>query len=393
VALLAGAACAEEPPILPAGFGASSGSSGGGGSGGSNGGVGPNAGSAGTGGSGAGATTGGSSSGGDASLDAPGVDASTGEDASGGDSATSDADASKPDTGVPDSVVGDPIPQPAPVGCVTAVGAGAHSFTCDGLQFDVSVPEACVTRSCGLIVDVHGGTMSGPMEDKNTNLAALGRRHGYIVVTPTAFGNLWNYSVDDAKVLSFLRATRDAFHVNQKRIHMTGMSQGGYMSWRFLCQHTDLFGSVAPAAAAGAAAITIEVGCTFTGQDVPKGEIDILYMHGIEDALVNFQNAVTLRDAVIAHYRMGTGQVIASDSTHTRTRYSTAGGRVFEFIEHRYLSDSSVLGVAIRGHCFPGSQDQTITLPGQLMAFGCKPPNSFTWGEEVVRFFMAHPKP
>jgi len=272
------------------------------------------------------------------------------------------------------------------------VTAGAHHFACDGLEFDVSVPDACVTHSCGLIVDVHGGTMSGPMEDKNTDLAALGRRHGFIVVTPTAFGNLWNYAADDAKVLSFLEATRDAFHVNPKRIHMTGMSQGGYMSWRFSCQHTDLFGSVAPAAAAGAAAISVEVGCTFTGQDVPRGELDILYMHGVEDALVNFQNAVTLRDAVIAHYGMSTGLVVAGDSTYKRTRYTTQNGRVFEFIEHRYLSDSSVLGVAIRGHCFPGSPDQTVTLPGQLMAFGCKPPNSFTWGEEVVRFFMAHPK-
>jgi dienelactone hydrolase len=393
-ALLAGAACAEEPPILPPGFGASAGSNGRGGSdgsGGSSAGTGPGAGSGG--GSAAGSATGGSSSGSDASQDAPDVDASTIEDASGGDAAASDAHGSDSETGAADSVVGEPIPQPAPVGCVTAVTAGAHHFTCDGLEFDVSVPDACVTRSCGLIVDVHGGTMSGPMEDKNTNLAALGKRHGYIVVTPTAFANLWNYAVDDAKVLSFLKATRDAFHVNPKRIHMTGMSQGGYMSWRFLCQHTELFGSVAPAAAAGAAAISIEVGCTFTGQDVPKGEVDILYMHGIEDGLVNFQNAVTLRDAVIAHYRMTAGQVVATDSTHKRTRYATASGRVFEFIEHRYLSDSSVLGVAIRGHCFPGSPDQTITLPGQLMAFGCKPPNSFTWGEEVVRFFMAHPKP
>ena len=396
-ALLASVACAEEPPLYPPGFGAASGASTGGASGGVGGssGAAPNGGSGGTGAS----ATGGSNPGGDASQGTPDADASATDDASAGsagtsssDAGTGDGDALPPDSSLPDSVVGGPIPKPTPVGCVTAVTAGAHHFTCDGLEYDVSVPDACVTNSCGLIIDVHGGTMSGPMEDKNTNLAALGRRHGYIVITPTAFANLWNYAVDDPKVLSFLQATRDAFHVNPKRIHMTGMSQGGYMSWRFLCKHTDLFGSVAPAAAAGAAAISVEVGCTFTGQDVPNAEIDILYMHGIEDALVNFQNAITLRDAMIAHYRMSSGQVVASDSTHKRTRYATAGGRVFEFIEHRYLSDSSVLGVAIRGHCFPGSQDQTITLPGQLMAFGCKPPNSFTWGEEVVRFFMAHPK-
>jgi hypothetical protein len=50
-------------------------------------------------------------------------------------------------------------------------------------------------------------------------------------------------------------------------------------------------------------------------------------------------------------------------------------------------------GVAIKGHCFPGSPDQSVTLPDQLMPYGCHPPNSFDWGQEVLKFFVAHPKP
>jgi hypothetical protein len=48
--------------------------------------------------------------------------------------------------------------------------------------------------------------------------------------------------------------------------------------------------------------------------------------------------------------------------------------------------------VPVGGHCYPGSTDFTATLPGQLMGFGCKDQCSFTWAEEAVRFFMAHPK-
>jgi hypothetical protein len=129
---------------------------------------------------------------------------------------------------------------------------------------------------------------------------------------------------------------------------------------------------------------------------VPSRELDILYMHGTQDGLVDFANAVTLRDAVIAHYHLDAGTKVAGDGTFTRTRYAAPGGHVFEFIQHDYVSDSAVgippLGVAIKGHCFPGSQDQTITLPGQLMAFGCKPPTSFDWGEEVTQFFIRHPR-
>jgi hypothetical protein len=98
-------------------------------------------------------------------------------------------------------------------------------------------------------------------------------------------------------------------------------------------------------------------GCTFTGQDVPSRELDILYMHGTQDGLVDFANAVTLRDAVIAHYHLDAGTKVAGDGTFTRTRYTAPEGHVFEFIQHDYVSDSAVgiprLGVAIKGHCFP----------------------------------------
>jgi hypothetical protein len=32
-------------------------------------------------------------------------------------------------------------------------------------------------------------------------------------------------------------------------------------------------------------------------------------------------------------------------------------------------------------------------LTGQLFSFKCEQPASFTWGDEVMKFFVAHPKP
>jgi hypothetical protein len=289
--------------------------------------------------------------------------------------------------------IGSPAPAPVAAGCVTDLTAGHRVVPCMGITHNLTVPAACLKTTCGLIFDVHGGTMSGDMEDKNTQLSILGPQNDYIVVQPNANNGLWNATTDDPLVYAFLQNVAGAFHVDKRHIHMTGLSQGGYMSWRFLCAHTDVFGSVAPAAAAGAANISIETGCTFTGTSIPTGEMDILYMHGTMDGLVNFQNAITLRDAVVAYYKMSAGVMIAGDGTYTRTRYKTASGRVFEFIQHNYLSSSSYLGVAIKGHCFPGSTDLSITLPNQLMSFGCNPPTSFTWGQEVMNFFKAHPKP
>jgi hypothetical protein len=104
---------------------------------------------------------------------------------------------------------------------------------------------------------------------------------------------------------------------------------------------------------------------------------------------------VAKRDAVIAAFALGPGQPVGGDSTYRHTRYTNDKGTIFEFIDHDYVSKSSFpadppLGIAIQGHCYPGSKDLTPTEPGQLMAFGCEPPTSFTWGETVLAFFMAH---
>jgi dienelactone hydrolase len=288
------------------------------------------------------------------------------------------------------------VPPPEAQGCISDVSPGERTISCSGLDFVLSVPDACIAEQCGLIIDVHGGTMSAAMENKNTNMRALGRDHGYVVIQPNANLGLFDPSSDDTVVFEFANLAADVFHLDRKRIHMMGFSQGGYMTWRFICAHTDWLASAAPAAAAGAANISDEVGCNFTGTDEPKGELDILYMHGHKDALVDFANAMVLRDAVIAVYDAKKHEVVASDASFTRTRYTSAHGARFEFIEHDYASDSAVgvppLGVAIEGHCYPGSTDHDITEDGQLMAFGCVQPNAFSWGEEALHFFQAHPQ-
>jgi alpha/beta superfamily hydrolase len=290
------------------------------------------------------------------------------------------------------------VPPPVPSGCISDVSAGSRQVTCDDLVYDLSVPEGCLSVQCGLILDVHGGTMNAKMEDNNTKLAQLGREHGYLVVQPNANNGLFDATTDDAKVFAFAQSAIAVFHLDPKRVHMTGFSQGGYMTWRFICQHTEFLASAAPAAAAGMANISDETDCSFTGTDRPSSELDVLYMHGTQDALVDFQNALVKRDAVTAAFELGAGEMVAGDSTFRRTRYSNARGTIFEFIDHDYVSNSSFpadppLGIAIEGHCYPGSSDQMPTEPGQLMAFGCVPPNSFNWGESVLAFFMAHRKP
>jgi len=46
--------------------------------------------------------------------------------------------------------------------CVVTSTAGYHQDTCDGMVYDVMIPPQCTAPgACGLIVDIHGLTMSG----------------------------------------------------------------------------------------------------------------------------------------------------------------------------------------------------------------------------------------
>ena len=106
--------------------------------------------------------------------------------------------------------------------------------------------------------------MSGIVEDNNTNLRRLGEQYGYIVVQPNAAPappvSSWTPATDDPKVFAFIELAVSTLHADTKRVHMTGFSEGGYMTYRFLCDHADYFASVAPAAGAGARSALLQ-GC------------------------------------------------------------------------------------------------------------------------------------
>ncbi len=139
--------------------------------------------------------------------------------ACGGDAATIDA-------AVPDA------PLPMPAGCITDVSAGDHTFTCGGLVVDARIPPACEAPGCGLILELHGdtGTGTGPLWQG------------------TGPGSTWHAS-NDATLVDMTNQFASVFRVDMNKIHVTGFSRGGFVTWRLLCDHSDLFASAAPGGA------------------------------------------------------------------------------------------------------------------------------------------------
>lgn len=261
---------------------------------------------------------------------------------------------------------------PAPVGCITDVGPTVKVVVtgCGSeITYNVSVPERCITHACGLIVDVHGWTMNGDIQEANTGIAAIGRAEGYVVIQPNAPGATPSWSsAHYPYVAAFVEDAVDAWRIDPRRVHITGFSQGGAMTFWMRCNRPDLFASAAPTAMAGTACAN--------GVNMPT-----LYLQGNNDIFIS-QSAIA---STIASFRNGYGltdeQVVSSNAEVATTIYRSPDPDEppFASIVHNYSS------YGVNGHCIMGSV--TPTDP-----YGCDQPTTAGHGRLIVDFFKGQPR-
>jgi len=262
--------------------------------------------------------------------------------------------------------------------CITAGDPGDHAFTCDGIDFLVMIPDSCPDDGCGLIFDVHGATMSGAQMRLNTELDQLAPPQGFITVHPSQPGGSWN-DTHYPTVHDFMLRTIDLLPVDEERVHITGFSQGGIMTWWFVRNHSDLLASAAPVAA-------VPSGIDDAGLDP---EIPLLYMQGLTDTAFAYDEAEVMRDRLIDILGMKDEQMIAGDDSYGHTRWTNDNGTDFEFIWHDYGGQA-----VLAGHCIPGGTDTEGIPPfGALNATTCTSGDiNFHWGELAMEWFVAHPR-
>lgn len=253
------------------------------------------------------------------------------------------------------------------------------NFPCDGIDIWVVMPEACTRKPCGVLFNIHGGGMSDHATmDQATNMIALGIAADYIVVHPHK--GTWSVASDYEQVFGFMQQVVEAFDADEKRVHSTGYSQGGQISWALACKHSDVIASIAPTEE-----INRVTDCWKTSA-VPTREIPILFAYGKRDSIGGgYAAAQTLAGQVAEAHDMTGPETIAgtASSTYFRQRWVSPAGTPLEFISQDY-SSTGVAGI-LAGHCLPMSGGDTFV--------SCSLPVDYDWGEEVVEFFKAHPLP
>ena len=287
---------------------------------------------------------------------------------------------------------GPDAPPPIPAGCITDVSTGDHTFTCGGLSVDARIPAACQAPGCGLILVLHGDTGNGLLMDAHVKMRELGAQNGYVVIAPTGPpfgggqpGSTWR-STNDATLVQMVKDFAAVFRVDMKKIHVTGFSRGGFVTWRLLCDHADLFASAAPAGAGNGTNFG-ETTCFHNGR-APSRKIPIIFLMGRTDVSVTYSAMVTIRDAAIANYTATGPTTLVMDANYKHDRWVGAGE--IETFDHAYETVTDGPWASARGHCIAGS---TTDPYAPQYAIPCKLPNAFVWGEEVMRFFRAHPMP
>lgn len=249
--------------------------------------------------------------------------------------------------------------------------------------YDADVPTP-------LIVSLHGYSSSGERHDSRWGISALADRYGFLTIAPDgtreARGDrnpYWNASsaccnfegtdIDDSAYLRrIIDQIRASYNVDASRIYVIGHSNGGFMSYRMAYEHSDVV-----------AAIVSLAGANHVEQrEAPPHPVHVLQIHGTDDSTIAYRGGEI----------QGNRYPSASASVSRWAQYNGCDGSVASR-EMRDL-DASLPGhetgvMKINAGCKDGGSAELWTISDGAHS----PVYSDTWGEQIVEWLLAHPKP
>jgi polyhydroxybutyrate depolymerase len=260
----------------------------------------------------------------------------------------------------------------------------------------VRVPAIPSNSPLPLVIVLHGGGGNAANAEKMTGFTEKARSENFIVVYPEGSGRLhrtlltWNashccgYAMEhDVDDVAFINALIDycvkIYPVDEKRIYVTGMSNGGMMTHRLGIQLSQRLAAIAPV-----------VGTVFGDERPPSQPVSALMINGLLDKNVPFAGGAgagrgkdawddtpakpALEQGVYWAKANGCMAVPIQSDTATQTsyRYQCPTGRAVELIA---LKDN--------GHAWPGGEKGSRR--------GDKPSASMNATDVIWEFFKAHP--
>ena len=173
------------------------------------------------------------------------------------------------------------------------------SINNDTRSYIVFVPHSLPNEKRPVLFFLHGALRNAAHSVEVFGLNKLAAENKFIVVYPDGASvlldrqrRIWNAGnccvppgenpVDDvAMIVKIANEIEKNYPVDKKRFYVTGMSNGGMMSYRLMCDQPDLFAAV------------ISVAGTLTLDKCDGGEkVALMHLHGIKDIDVPFHGGV-----------------------------------------------------------------------------------------------------
>lgn len=122
--------------------------------------------------------------------------------------------------------------------------------------FRYYLPRENQTTAKPLIFVLHGGGGNGEAMIYLSRITDYAEQEDFIVVYPTGYANRWNdgrgiqrfitdqLNIDDVQFFrDMIEFFKMNYNVDSQRIHVVGISNGGFMAQRLICEASDLFAS------------------------------------------------------------------------------------------------------------------------------------------------------
>jgi polyhydroxybutyrate depolymerase len=293
-----------------------------------------------------------------------------------------------------------------------AVLAGSESWighvTVDNRKrdFRVFIPgNYSSTRKAPLVIVLHGGGGRGFRMERFTGFSDLAQREYFIVAYPDGYRRNWNDGrevpqsgahrerVDDVSFMSSLiDAIRGRYAVDDRRIYITGISNGGFMSMRLACELSHRIAAIA--------AVTATVPVNILGACSPGNRVSVLIMNGTDDPLVPYNGGmvtfmgrergkVSSTDAAVKLW-IGKNNCQAEPSSVEMIDSKRGDGTRIEKKTYKSRDSGGVEVVLYRiiggGHTWPGGMQYA---PERWIG---KTSREINATEEIWKFFKAHPR-
>lgn len=144
-----------------------------------------------------------------------------------------------------------------------------------------------------LVIVMHGAGANGAMTEALTKFSPLADKKNFAVVYPDGLHRLWGYW--DDKDPGFIKALAEELAkegiADDRRVYLTGISNGAYMANVLACDSADRFAAMA--------AVAGTMWRIKANTARPSRPMPVLYFHGTEDKIVGYDGVdfITKKDA------------------------------------------------------------------------------------------------